>query len=68
VRYTSKGEALYVIVTKLPTDGIVALPSDVDGSVTLLETGDRLKVERSGERMKVTLPAESKIPVLKIQK
>ena len=68
VRYTSKGETLYVIVTKLPVDGIVALPLDVEGSVTLLETGASLKVERSGKRMKVMLPAESKIPVLKIQK
>ncbi len=68
VRYTSKGETLYAIVTKLPADGIVALPLEADGSVTLLETGASLKVERIGERMKVMLPVDSKIPVLKIQK
>lgn len=68
VRYTSKGDVIYVIVTKLPADGIVALPIDVDGSVTLLETGASMKVERSGERLGVVLSTESKIPVLKIQK
>lgn len=71
VRYTSKAGALYVIVTKMPTDGIVTLPLDVEGRVTLLETGDRLQVERSGANFVVTLPAGMKsatIPVVKIQK
>jgi alpha-L-fucosidase len=71
VRYTSKAGALYVIVTKMPTDGIVTLPLDVEGSATLIETGDRLQVERSGANFVVTLPAGTKsetIPVVKIQK
>jgi len=68
VRYTSKGETLYAIVTKLPTNGVVALPGDVEGSITLLETGASLRVEGSGAKSLVTLPAESNIPVLKIQK
>ena len=68
MRYTSKGETLYAIVTKLPADGIVALPLEAEGSVTLLETGASLKVERSGAKTLVTLPVDLKIPVLKIKK
>jgi hypothetical protein len=55
----------------MPTDGIVTLPLDVEGRVTLIETGDRLQVERSGANFVVTLPAGTKsetIPVVKIQK
>ncbi|MEP7135134.1 MAG: alpha-L-fucosidase [Chloroflexota bacterium] len=68
VRYTSKGDSLYVIVTTMPADGIIAFPKEVEGSVTLLETGASLKVERSADKVFVTLSVESKIPVLKIQK
>jgi alpha-L-fucosidase len=69
VRYTSNGAAHYVIVTKRPANGILSLPADTaEGRVTLLETGASLSVERSGEWAQVTLPVESKIPVIKIQK
>ncbi len=70
VRYTSKAESLYVIVMKMPANGIITLPLEVEGSVTLLETGDRLRVERSAEKLFITLPHGMKstsIPVLKIQ-
>jgi alpha-L-fucosidase len=68
VRYTSKGETIYAIVIKLPVDGLVALPDDFEGAVTLIETGTSLPVERSGAKSVVKLPSGSNIPVLKIQK
>ncbi len=69
VRYTWKGEALYAIVIKPPAGGVLSLPVDAaEGMITLLETGDRLRVERSGEQVQVTLPAGMKIPVINIQK
>lgn len=69
VRYTSKGDAVYAIVVKRPVDGVLSLPVDaVQGKITLLETGAGLSVERSGERVQVTLPAGISIPVIKIQK
>ncbi|MFT3891815.1 MAG: alpha-L-fucosidase [Anaerolineales bacterium] len=68
VRYTCKGETLYAIVMTLPADGVVALPEDAQGQVTLLETGASLPVERRGAKSFVKLPANLNIPVLKIQK
>jgi hypothetical protein len=70
VRYTSKAESLYVIVMNMPANGIITLPLEMEGSVTLLETGNRLRVERSAEKLFITLPHGMKstsIPVLKIQ-
>jgi alpha-L-fucosidase len=70
VRYTSKDGALYAILTKMPANGILSLPVNAGDSVTLLETGQNLRVERPGEMLVVTLPAgmqETSIPVIKIQ-
>jgi alpha-L-fucosidase len=68
IRYTSKGAAHYVIVTKRPANGILSLPADgLSGSITLLETGAGLTVERSDGRVRVMLPVGVNIPVLKIQ-
>ena len=69
VRYTAKDGALYVIVTQLPKNGKLSLPDETaEGRVTLLETGERLRVEHSAEgRPVVELPADVTIPVIKIQ-
>ena len=70
VRYTSKGAVRYAIVVKLPADKILTLPSDLAGSATLLETGAPLIVERSGETLRIALPAgisEASIPVVRIE-
>lgn len=70
VRYTSKAGMMYAILTKMPANGILSLPLDVEGDATLLETGDRLKVERSDEKLLMTLPSDlqvKSIPVIKFQ-
>jgi len=69
VRYTSKGATRYAIVVRMPADKILTLPSDLAGSATLLETGAPLIVGRSGETVRIALPAgisEGAIPVAKI--
>jgi alpha-L-fucosidase len=70
LRYTCKGAMRYAIVIKLPADKILTLPADLAGSATLLETGAPLIVERSGESVRITLPAgisEGAIPVVRIE-
>jgi alpha-L-fucosidase len=70
IRYTSKPGAVYVIITKMPGNKTLSLPKDAEGEVTLLETGDRLRVESSGDKRLVTLPPglpENAIPVIKVQ-
>jgi alpha-L-fucosidase len=71
VRYTAKGAARYVIVTKLPANGSLSLPVEAaEASFTLLATGEKLRVERSGDKLLVTLPARAQgtaLPVIKIQ-
>jgi alpha-L-fucosidase len=70
VRYTFKDGTLYVIIMKIPANRILSLPLDVEGNVTLLETGDRLRVERTGQHFLINLPEyiiETSIPVIKIQ-
>lgn len=69
VRYTSKGNARYIIVTKRPGSGLLPLPADAaEGSLTLLDTGTALVAERSADLIRVVLPAGSQIPVIKVQK
>jgi len=69
VRYTSHPGTLYVIITKMPANGILSLPLDSAGNPILLETGERLPSMRSGRNLSVTLPAglpDASVPVLKI--
>lgn len=69
VRYTSRGQTLYAILLSPPQNGVLALPPDVQGEVSLLETGEVLKAERSGDRFLVTLPPAAgaqPMPALKI--
>jgi alpha-L-fucosidase len=70
IRYTAKSGALYAILTKIPANRLLDLPPDAaQGAVTLLETGEELQVERSGPKLRVTLPGkftENAIPVIKI--
>jgi len=67
VRYTAGAQAHYAIVTKMPAEGMLLLPVDAaEGTLTLLETGASLSVERSEERALVRLPTEVKIPVVKV--
>ncbi|MCU0521452.1 MAG: alpha-L-fucosidase [Anaerolineae bacterium] len=69
VRYTSKERTLYAIVTKLPANGVLSLPPDIEGDVTLLETREMLKVDRLDGHCRITLPAMTSlsIPVIRIQ-
>ncbi len=72
VRYTARDGALYIIITKLPENGILPLPEEAaGGSFTLLETGERLQGGSSdGNRPVVQLVLdgqENAIPVIKIQ-
>lgn len=70
VRYTSKSGALYAILTKMSANRLLNLPLDAAHSVvTLLETGEELRVERSDRNCQITIPekmAENAIPVLRI--
>lgn len=71
VRYTAKEGVLYVIFLQQPENGKLSLPRETaQGRVTLLETGDRLWVERSAEvKPVVEIPARAQgnaIPVIKI--
>ncbi len=69
VRYTSKGRTLYVIVIDPPQGSVLALPPDIEGETSLLETGEMLKAERSGDRFLITLPprpGDQWIPALRI--
>ncbi len=67
VRYTSRADAHYIIVTRCPANGMLALPADAaDGALTLLETGAGVSVERNGMRIKIQLPAGSVMPALKV--
>lgn len=70
LRYTSKDAVRYAIVIKLPANKTLTLPADLAGSATLLETVIPLPVERSGETVRITLPAgisEGAIPVVRIE-
>lgn len=69
VRYTSKNEALYAIVTRMPENRTLSLPVDVRSNISLLETAQILHAEADGERVRIRLPellASESIPVVKI--
>jgi len=70
VRYTSKPGAIYAILAKMPANRILNLPSNVPaGIITLLETGENLRVNRLDQNLQITIPqrvAENTIPVIKI--
>jgi len=71
VRYTSKAHTLYAIVIQPPDDGMLLLPTDLAGEISLLATGERLKLEHTGGRLRITLPAglsAASIPVIKIER
>jgi alpha-L-fucosidase len=68
VRYTTKEGARYAIVTRLPESKVLALPPDVDGDMTLLSSGARLHVDRSGGKLCISLPPGTggeAVPVIK---
>jgi alpha-L-fucosidase len=68
VRYTTKRSALYAVVVKSPTNGVLSLPKDAaDGSLSLLATGEMLRGERFGDSVRILLAPEAAIPVIKIQ-
>jgi alpha-L-fucosidase len=70
VRYTSKGAVRYAIVVRVPADKVLALPADLAGRASLLGSGASLLVERSGETVRIALPAEASkeaIPVVRIE-
>jgi alpha-L-fucosidase len=75
LRYTSKGGALYAIVTRMPANGLVPLPREAGaaaaaaGGLTLLGTGERLRVEGAAGKTLAVLPhglREGSIPTIKI--
>ncbi len=69
VRYTAKDGAVYAIVTKMPASKALSLPPDLDDRITLLGSGDRLRVDRSGGNRQVIFPAElpaESIPVIRM--
>lgn len=72
VHYTVKPGSLYAVVTRLPAARQLLLPADVlGGESRLLETGEVLAVERSGDRIQISLPAwlpENAIPVVGMAK
>jgi hypothetical protein len=73
VRYTAKKGVLYLIVTKLPGNGMLYLPQEAaQGNITCLDTGEQILVEGStGDKLVVRLPARTQAnslnPVIKIQ-
>ena len=70
VRYTSKGEVVYAIVTRMPPDRRLSLPVPTATTARLVETGEELPVERSEEKLVVALPAAlpaTSIPVIAVR-
>lgn len=70
VRYTSTEGSLYAIVVKQPENGILALPSDVAGDASLVETGEVLRLEHAGDRCMIALPAgmaAASVPVIRVR-
>lgn len=70
VRYTTKNEALYAIVTRLPENRILSLPLEVHNRLTLLETGQALQAEVDSDSVRITLPeslSANVIPVIKLE-
>jgi alpha-L-fucosidase len=69
VRYTSKGDALYAIVTTMPNDGVLTLPADVGPRAELLGRAEELEVTNANGIINIHLPEQQEkdaIPVLKI--
>jgi alpha-L-fucosidase len=71
VRYTSKAQTLYAIVIKPPANGVLLLPPDIGDDISLLETGERLRLERADGCVRITLPAgmlAEPVPVIRIER
>ncbi len=70
VRYTTKGGTLYAIVVHLPETQRLLLPLDTARAVSLLETGERLSFEHTGQTLTIRLPdhiQKGSVPAVKIQ-
>ncbi len=70
VRYTSKGDVVYAIVTRLPPDRRLSLPVPTATVARLVETGQELPAEHLGEKLIVALPdslPETSIPVIAVR-